>query len=96
MYILVTQKAFQKESLREENIGNGIKQGSNSWRKIGYGGHIPPWGTHWYVFKLYTLDRELDIDAGASKAKLIKKMEGHILEEAELSGKYKSNFDKKS
>jgi hypothetical protein len=86
--IPATQNNLKEGIPPEGNIEVGIKQGINSWRKIGYGGPSPPWGTHRYVFKLYALDIELDIDSGLSKSELIKKMEGHILDEAELVGKY--------
>ncbi|HII94540.1 MAG TPA: YbhB/YbcL family Raf kinase inhibitor-like protein [Candidatus Methanofastidiosum sp.] len=86
--IPATQNNLKEGILPEGNIEVGIKQGINSWRKIGYGGPSPPWGTHRYIFKLYALDKELDIDSGLSKSELIKKMEGHILDEAELVGKY--------
>jgi len=86
--IPATQNNLKEGIPPEGNIEVGIKQGINSWRKIGYGGPSPPWGTHRYVFKLYALDKELDIDSGLSKSELIKKMEGHILDEAELVGKY--------
>ena len=94
--IPVTQTGLKEGISPEENIGNEIKQGSNSWRKIGYGGPSPPWGTHRYVFKLYALDTKFDIPAGINKSELIKSMKGHIIEETELIGLYTSNFGKKS
>lgn len=54
-----------------------------------YHGPCPPSGTHRYFFKLYALDALLDLKQGATKGALEKAMRGHILEEAELVGKYK-------
>ncbi len=62
--------------------------GKNSWGKTGYGGPCPPSGTHRYYFKIYALDNELDLPEGSSKTELMTAMEGHILDKAELMGKY--------
>lgn len=70
-------------------LENGAKQGTNDFRKIGYGGPCPPGGTHRYYFKLYALDKELNLDPGMTKNQLIKAMEGHILAQGQLMGKYK-------
>lgn len=71
-----------------ETIEGGGKQGSNDFRKIGYGGPCPPSGTHRYFFKIYALDTETNLKPGATKDELLKAMEGHILEQGELMGKY--------
>jgi Raf kinase inhibitor-like YbhB/YbcL family protein len=73
----------------DETLSNGATQGTSSFQKIGYGGPCPPSGTHRYFFKLYALDAELDLDASANKARLIKAMEGHIIGKGQLMGKYK-------
>jgi len=65
------------------------KQGMNNFRKKDYGGPCPPSGTHRYFFKLYALDRELNLVEGKSKRDVEKAMEGHIIEKAELIGLYK-------
>lgn len=70
-------------------LPNGAKQGTNDFGRIGYGGPCPPGGTHRYYFKVYALDCELKLDAGATKAQLLKAMEGHVLAEGQLMGKYK-------
>ena len=72
----------------ERELENGAKQGMNDFRKIGYGGPCPPGGTHRYYFKLYALDTEINLEAGATKSELLKAMEGHILAEGQLMGRY--------
>lgn len=70
-------------------IENGARHGKNDFRKLGYGGPCPPGGTHRYYFKLYALDTELTEEPGITKEKLLKAMEGHILAEGQLMGRYK-------
>lgn len=43
---------------------------------------------HRYFFRLYALDTMLDLPAGATKAQVLAAMDGHILETAELVGRY--------
>ena len=62
--------------------------GSNSWGDTGYGGPCPPSGTHRYFFKLYALDAELGLPPGATKGQVEQAMEGHILAQTELIGRY--------
>ncbi len=73
----------------EETLPNGAKQGVNDFGRVGYGGPCPPSGTHRYFFKIYALDTEVGLPAGADKRQLLKAMEGHILEQGQLIGKYK-------
>ena len=72
-----------------KELPGGALQGSNDFRRIGYGGPCPPGGTHRYFFKLYALDTLLNLKTGAGKADLLKAMQGHILGQGQLMGKYK-------
>ena len=72
----------------ERELRQGGRQGINDFRKIGYGGPCPPGGTHRYYFKLYALDCSIDLPAGITKDNLVAAMEGHILEQAILMGRY--------
>ncbi len=73
----------------DKELENGARQGKNDFGKIGYGGPCPPFGTHRYYFKLYALDIELDLKPGIKKKEMLKAMEGHILAQGQLMGKYK-------
>lgn len=75
--------------LHQETMPNGAKQGINDFGKVGYGGPCPPSGTHRYFFKLYALDNMLDLEPGVTKKQLLQAMEGHVIGEAQLIGKYK-------
>lgn len=66
----------------------GIAENSVSYS--GYIGPCPPSGTHRYFFKLYALDINLDLQ-NADKNMVEEKMQGHILDKAELIGLYKKN-----
>ncbi|RMF58605.1 MAG: YbhB/YbcL family Raf kinase inhibitor-like protein [Calditrichaeota bacterium] len=72
----------------QKQLPFGAIQGTNDFRKIGYGGPCPPGGVHRYYFKLYALDTLLDLPAGATKEDLLKAMEGHIIAQGQLMGRY--------
>ena len=82
-------KGLQEGVLPMQNLPHDTKQGINDFKKIGYGGPCPPGGTHRYFFKLYALDTKLNLDSGATKSQLLAAIEGHILAQTELIGKYK-------
>lgn len=65
--------------------------GSTSFEEnpMEYGGPCPPEGTHDYHFKLYALDTMLNLKPGVTADQLDKAMQGHILAQATLIGKYK-------
>lgn len=67
--------------------GMGI-QGRNDFGRIGYGGPMPPSGTHRYFFRVYALDIILSPEPAPGKALLLKLMEGHVLARGELMGRY--------
>ena len=73
----------------EATLANGTAQGTNDFRKVGYGGPAPPPGKpHRYVFKLFALDQPLGLRAGASRDELLAAVKGHVVGEARLTGKY--------
>ena len=65
-----------------------IKEGMTDFGKAGYGGPAPPDKRHTYVFKLYALDTKLDLPDKSTKADVEKAMEGHIIEQTQLTGTY--------
>jgi Raf kinase inhibitor-like YbhB/YbcL family protein len=71
-----------------ENLKAGGFQGKNDFGKIGYGGPCPPSGTHRYFFKIYAVDAELPLPAGATKPEVEKAMQGHIVAQGQLMGTY--------
>ena len=75
--------------LKENQLPAGAIQGTNSWKRTGYGGPCPPSGSHRYFFMLYALDTTLKLAPGTTKADLERAMEGHIIARAELMGTYR-------
>ncbi len=66
----------------------GAKDGTNDWKRKGYGGPCPPVGRHRYFHKLYALDTVLPDLGEPDKASLLKAMQGHVLAEGQLIGTY--------
>ncbi len=80
---------LEENMASDKTLPNGIYQGMTDFQRHGYGGPCPPSGTHRYYFKVYALDTKLDIANRSTKADLLNAMEGHILDQGELMGKYK-------
>ena len=72
-----------------DNLKAGGFQGKNDFEKIGYGGPCPPSGTHRYFFKIYALDIDLPLKAGATKVEVDKAMAGHVVAQGQLMGTYR-------
>jgi Raf kinase inhibitor-like YbhB/YbcL family protein len=87
--IPATEKGLPENVPARETLEGGARQGTNDFKKPGYGGPCPPSGTHRYFFKLYALDASPDLPPGATKDQLLKAMEGHILAQGQLMGRYK-------
>jgi Raf kinase inhibitor-like YbhB/YbcL family protein len=73
---------------RDEALPSGARQGMNDFGRIGYGGPCPPGGTHRYFFKLYALDTRLELAPGASRDTVLDAIQGHLLAETEIVGRY--------
>ena len=69
-------------------VENLTTEGMTDFGEVGYGGPAPPDKRHRYVFKLYALDTELDLPEGSTKSELEKAIEGHIIEQTQLTGTY--------
>jgi Raf kinase inhibitor-like YbhB/YbcL family protein len=64
-------------------------QGMNDFRHTGWNGPCPPPGApHRYLFTLYALDTEVKLSPGATNAVLVMAMKQHVLEQAQLIGRY--------
>jgi Raf kinase inhibitor-like YbhB/YbcL family protein len=84
---LVWNLSPQTSTVAEGSAPKGV-HGTNDFGKSGYGGPCPPSGTHRYYFKIFALDRELDLSSGAKRAQLDAAMKGHVVAQGELMGRY--------
>jgi Raf kinase inhibitor-like YbhB/YbcL family protein len=83
-----SEKGLSESVPSDKKLSTGTLQGTNDFRKTGYGGPCPPSGTHRYFFKLYALDTTLSIQGDVTKDVLLGAIKGHILAQGELIGKY--------
>lgn len=68
-------------------MADGAIQGKNIRGVNGYQGPCPPPGKpHHYTFELYVLDNTLDLGPEASRADVLKAMDGHIIGNAVYVG----------
>ena len=77
----------QTNSIAEGSAAKGV-HGTNDFGKSGYRGPCPPPGTHRYSFKIFALDRELDLSSGAKRSQVDAAMKGHVIAQGELVGRY--------
>jgi Raf kinase inhibitor-like YbhB/YbcL family protein len=77
----------QTSTIAEGSTPKGV-QGTNDFGRSGYGGPCPPSGTHRYYFKIFALDRELDLPFGAKRSQLDAAMKDHVVAQGELMGRY--------
>jgi Raf kinase inhibitor-like YbhB/YbcL family protein len=74
--------------IKENSVPERVEQGLNDFKKHDYGGPCPPDGTHRYFFKLYALDAALELASKSTKADLEKAMQGHVIDQDQIIGKY--------
>jgi Raf kinase inhibitor-like YbhB/YbcL family protein len=72
----------------DAELSDGSRHGLNSEDWLGYVGPCPPF-TQRYFFRLYALDTVLDLGSGVGMQELLQAMEGHILAQGELLGRYR-------
>ena len=77
----------QTNSISEGSAPKGV-HGTNDFGKPDYKGPCPPSGTHRYSFKIYALDRELDLRGGAKRSQLDAAMKGHVVAQGVIVGRY--------
>jgi Raf kinase inhibitor-like YbhB/YbcL family protein len=77
-------------SIAEGSAPKGV-QGTNDFGKTGYGAPCPPSGTHRYFFRIFALDRALDLPAGAKRSQLDAQVRGHVVAQGELMGRFGRN-----
>ena len=74
--------------VNQNEIPEGATEGLANNKSFGYEGPCPKYfsGTHNYLFSLVALNTVLDIPKESDKTVVYEKMQGHILENAQLVG----------
>ena len=89
-----TTAKLAEDQFKLAQFKSGAKQGLNDFKKTGYNGPVPPPGkAHRYYFKLYALNAMTGLAPGATKADLLKAMDGHVLGEGKLMGTYQRQLN---
>lgn len=88
LYNLPADATSLPEAVKPSALPAGTLEGTNDWKRTGYGGPCPPIGRHRYFFKLYALDTTLPDLKSPTKVALEKAMQGHILAETQMIGTY--------
>jgi Raf kinase inhibitor-like YbhB/YbcL family protein len=74
--------------IAEGTAPSGAVQGKSDFGEIGYGGPQPPSGTHRYYFRVFALDRMLDLKPGAKRREVDVAMKGRVIAQGQLMGRY--------
>ena len=88
LYDLPPEARSLPEGVAPGDLPAGTHEGTNDWKRTGYGGPCPPIGRHRYFHKLYALDVVLGDLGTPTKAEVEKAMKGHVLAQADLMGTY--------
>jgi Raf kinase inhibitor-like YbhB/YbcL family protein len=80
----------------QETLPNGIRQGVNSFNKLGYGGPCPPAGdrAHRYIFRLYALREMPELPSRATREQVLSVIEPLVIASSELMGRYQRAIQK--
>lgn len=70
----------------EASLPDSAFEGVTDFGRPGYGGPCPPSGTHRYIFELYALDEQLELESESDRQALTDAMADHIIAQARLTG----------
>jgi len=91
LYNIPVSATGLKEAVAPGALPAGTREGTNDWKRTGYGGPCPPVGRHRYFHKLYALDAVLPDLKNPTKPQLEQAMKGHVLGRVELLGTYQKD-----
>jgi Raf kinase inhibitor-like YbhB/YbcL family protein len=84
-----TAKELPEAMAATATMPDGTIQAKNIRGAVGYmGPGAPPGPHHHYTFELFALDAKLDLTADATRADVLKAMQGHILGKGVLVGRF--------
>lgn len=81
---------LEEDASLSDRFSGGLREGFNNFGNQGYSGPCPPHGDspHRYKFRLFALAEELNLTGRVTRGQLMDAMDGKILEEAVLMGRY--------
>ncbi|HEU5154945.1 MAG TPA: YbhB/YbcL family Raf kinase inhibitor-like protein [Gemmatimonadales bacterium] len=88
LYNLPAKEGELPAEAKATDLPPGTLEGTNDWKRTGYGGPCPPIGRHRYYFRLFALNLVLPDLGRPTRAKLLASMEGHVVVSYELMGTY--------
>lgn len=74
--------------IEENEVPKGATEGKNDYGAKGYGGPNPPDGEHTYHFKLYALNKKLNLPSSSTKDDVRKAIKGNIIAKAKHTGTF--------
>jgi Raf kinase inhibitor-like YbhB/YbcL family protein len=74
--------------INEDSVPEMARQGTNDYGEVHYGGPQPPSGEHRYFFRLFALDRKLDLPRRSTRDQVEQAMQRHVIGSATLMGRY--------
>ena len=86
----VTPPGLDEGASLSDRFSEGLREGFNDFGNQGYGGPCPPHGNppHRYKFRLFALREALRFTGRVTRGQLMEAIEGKILDEAVLMGRY--------
>ncbi len=75
--------------IEENDWPEGAEQGLNDANELGYLGACPPSGVHHYNFKVYALNKMLNLEGEIKRMDLEMEISSALIDECELTGLYK-------
>jgi hypothetical protein len=85
-----TARRLSEAIAGNDEMSGGGRQGLNDFPMSGYAGPCPPPGKyHRYFFRVYALDVVLNLKGGATRQELDRTMQGHVLAQAEVMGRFR-------
>ncbi|MGK5086714.1 YbhB/YbcL family Raf kinase inhibitor-like protein [Bdellovibrionota bacterium FG-2] len=80
----------------QEILPNGIRQGNNSFGKLGYTGPCPRpgSGSQSFVFQLFALLTSIEVPGRPSREELTRELQPFLLEVAQVTGRYERRIFK--
>lgn len=76
------------ERIMEDSKPYSAKECITDFGNLSYGGPCPSKGIHRYNFKIFALDKELDLSEDVTLDEIYSAMKGSIIQEAQLTGLY--------